>query len=98
MSGAVLEPDLTQPCSLGRQRSRNPPPKRLGSKHDVTHMALTLSHDLEQPQRHLSCSAPIWSRLRWWAVLCEYDLVGVNEDPGRMALKHMHRLSVNNIL
>lgn len=27
--------------------------------------------------------------LRRWAVLCKYDLVGANVDPGRMALKHV---------
>lgn len=48
-SAAVLEPDVAQPCSLGRQPSRHPPPKRPGSKHDVTHVALTLSHELEPP-------------------------------------------------
>lgn len=76
-----------------------PPPKCLGSKHDVTHMALTLSHDLEQPRRYLfSAPLPSGHGLKRWAVLCKYDLVGVNVDPGCMALQHVPGLPVNNSL
>lgn len=100
------EADLPPPCSLRRQRSADPSPpnpsprpKCLGSKHDVTHMALTLSHDLEQPRQYLfSAPLPSGHGLRRWAVLCKYDLVGVNVDPGCMALQHVPGPPVNNSL
>lgn len=102
------EADLPPPCSWRRQRSPDPsppphpphpPPKCLGSKHDVTHMALTLSHDLEQPRRYLfSAPVPSGHGLRRWAVLCKCDLVGVDVDPGCMALQHVPGPPVNNSL
>lgn len=50
----------------------DPSPKRLGSKHDVTHVALTRSHDLEQSQTQ-SQTAPF--------SLCLHSVTG--SDGGR---------------
>lgn len=92
------EPGLTQPSSLGRQHSPDPPPSVLDQNMTSFTWRSPYHMTLSSPNGTFLAPLPSGHGLRWWAVLCKYDLVGVNGDPGCMGLKHVPGLPANNIL